>query len=69
MIIYQGIQLVYTHIQQLLGSISNWFQNIDWTSVIDLFPIQYQAPLQACIVLVLALASIGLIKKLSFMLG
>lgn len=69
MVIYQGIQLVYAHIQQLLSAISGWFQNIEWTSVIDLFPLQYQAPLQACIVLVLALASIGVIKKLSFMLG
>lgn len=69
MLIYQGIQVVFTHVQQLIGSISGWFQDIEWTSVIDLFPLQYQAPLQACIVLVLALASIGVIKKLSFMLG
>ena len=69
MIIYQGIQLVYAHVVQLITSIGNWFQGIDFSVVTGVMPLQYQAPIAACITIMLAMSAIGLVKKLSFLLG
>ncbi len=67
--IYQGIQLVFAHVGQLFQSISNWFQGIEWNILIVQFPLQFQAPITACLVILLALSGVGIIKKLSFLLG
>lgn len=69
MAIYEGIQLIYAHVHQLFNSISNWFQGIEWNVLIEQFPLQFQAPISACILILLALAGVGIIKKLSFLLG
>lgn len=69
MIIYQGIQLVYAHVVSVLNSISSWFSGIEWSTVINELPINYTTFVSACIVLLLSMAAVGLIKKLSFLLG
>lgn len=63
--IYQGIQLVYAHVVQLIQSIGMWFQEIDWTIITDWLPL----PVAGMFVIVLALSAIGLVKKLSFLMG
>lgn len=67
--IYQGIQLVYTHVVQLIQSITTWFREIDWAVLVDQYPIQFQATISAVVLILLAMAAIGLVKKLSFLLG
>lgn len=69
MIIYQGIQLVYAHVVQLINSVSAWWQNIEWNVWIDMLPINYQPFVSAFLVILLAMACVGLVKKLSFLLG
>lgn len=69
MIIYQGIQLVYAHVIQLLNSVSAWWHNIEWNVWIDILPINFQPYVSAFLVILLALACVGLVKKLSFLLG
>ena len=69
MIIYQGIQLVFAHVVQLLNSVSNWFQGIEWNYLIDIMPLNFQPFLTAFIVILCAMACVGLVKKLSFLLG
>ena len=63
--IYQGIQLVYAHVVQLIQSISLWFQEIDWTIITNELPL----PVVGMFAIVLAMSAIGLVKKLSFLLG
>lgn len=63
--IYQGIQLVYTHVVQLIQSISSWFIEIDWSVITDNLPL----PVAGLFAIVLAMSAIGLVKKLSFLLG
>lgn len=67
--IFQGIQLVYSHVVLLIRSIGNWFQEIVWTDLIELYPLSLQPVIQACLIVILAMAAIGLVKKLSFLLG
>lgn len=67
--IYQGIQFVFVHVRQLISSISNWFTDIQWSSVIEQMPLQFQATIAAAFLVVLAMCAIGLVKKLSFLLG
>lgn len=67
--IYQGIQFVFVHVRQLISSISNWFTDIQWSSVIEQMPLQFQATITAAFLVVLAMCAIGLVKKLSFLLG
>lgn len=67
--IYQGIQLVYAHVVQFVQSISTWFREIDWAVLIEQYPIQFQATISAVVLILLAMAAIGLVKKLSFLLG
>lgn len=69
MLIYQGIQLVYAHVVQMVNSIAQWFQEIPWAVWTDTLPLQFQAPVTAMVVVVLAMSCIGLVKKLSFLLG
>lgn len=63
--IYQGIQLVYAHVVQLIQSISSWFTNINWAIITDNLPL----PVAGLFAIVLAMSAIGLVKKLSFLLG
>lgn len=63
--IYQGIQLVYTHVVQLIQSVGTWFQAIDWAIITDNLPL----PVAGMFAIVLAMSAIGLVKKLSFLLG
>lgn len=67
--IYQGIQFVFTHVRQLISSISNWFSNIDWSILTDQMPLGMRASIAAMFLIVLAMSAIGLVKKLSFLLG
>lgn len=67
--IYQGIQFVFVHVRQLISSISGWFTDIQWSSVIGQLPLQFQATITAAFLIVLAMCAIGLVKKLSFLLG
>lgn len=67
--IYQGIQFVFVHVRQLISSISNWFTDIQWSSVIEQMPLQFQSTITAAFLVVLAMCAIGLVKKLSFLLG
>lgn len=67
--IYQGIQIIYTHAVQLFRGISNWFSQIDWTVLVEQYPVQFQGTIAAVLVLLVSLAGIGVIKKLSFLLG
>ena len=63
--IYQGIQLVYTHVVQLIQSIGTWFTEINWSIITDVMPL----PVAGLFAIVLAMSAIGLVKKLSFLLG
>lgn len=63
--IYQGIQLVYSHVVQLIQSISSWFTDINWAVITDNLPL----PVAGLFAIVLAMSAIGLVKKLSFLLG
>ena len=67
--IYQGIQLVYAHVVQLIQSIGSWFTDIQWSQLIELYPINFQGTITSCLVVILALSAIGCVKKLSFLLG
>lgn len=67
--IYQGIQLVYTHVVQLIQSIGVWFEDIIWANLIELYPLSLQPVIQSCLIIILAMAAIGLVKKMSFLLG
>lgn len=67
--IYQGIQLVYAHVVQLIQSIGVWFQEIVWADLIELYPLSLQPVIQSCLIIILAMAAIGLVKKMSFLLG
>ena len=67
--IYQGIQLVYAHVVQLIQSIGTWFQEIVWADLIELYPLSLQPVIQSCLIVILAMSAIGLVKKLSFLLG
>lgn len=63
--IYQGIHMVYVHVIQLFNSISSWFQQIDWSVITEWLPL----PVVGMFAIVIALSAIGLIKKMSFLLG
>lgn len=67
--IYQGIQLVFFHVRQLISSIGNWFTDIQWSQMIDAMPLQFKDTITAAFAIVLAMCAIGLVKKLSFLLG
>lgn len=67
--IYQGIQLVYAHVVQLIQSIGTWFQEIVWADLIELYPLSLRPVIQSCLIVILAMAAIGLVKKMSFLLG
>lgn len=67
--IFQGIQLVFAQVAQLVRSVTSWFANIEWSNMTSLFPLQFQPVLTGCIVVILSMCVIGLIKKLSFLLG
>lgn len=67
--IYQGIQLVYSHVVQLIQSIGTWFQEIVWADLIELYPLSLQPVIQSCLIVILAMAAVGLVKKMSFLLG
>lgn len=69
MTIYQGIQLVYAHVVQFVQSIGNWFSEITWSDYTDLLPLGFKEAATAMLVIILAMAAIGTVKKLSFMLG
>lgn len=69
MTIYQGIQLVYAHVVTFVQSIGTWFTEIQWSEWVETLPLNLQAPVQACLVILLAMSCIGLCKKLSFLLG
>lgn len=63
--IYQGIRLVYAHVLSLIQSISTWFQNVNWTVITNVLPL----PVMGLFAIVLAMSVIGLVKKMSFLLG
>lgn len=63
--IYQGIQLVYRHVADLISSIYDWFTNVNWSVITDIMPL----PIAGLFAIVLAMSAIGLVKKLSFLLG
>lgn len=63
--IFQGIQTVYGHVVQLINSISSWFTEIDWSIITNNLPL----PVVGLFAIVLAMSAIGLVKKLSFLLG
>lgn len=63
--IYQGIQLVYAHVVQMIQSIGTWFTEINWSVITDVMPL----PIAGLFAIVLAMSAIGLVKKLSFLLG
>lgn len=63
--IFQGIQLVYAHVVQLIQSIGSWFTEIDWTVITNIMPL----PVAGLFAIILAMSAIGLVKKLSFLLG
>lgn len=67
--IYQGIQLVYAHVVQLIQSIGTWFQDIVWADLIELYPLSLQPVIQSCLIIILAMSAVGLVKKMSFLLG
>lgn len=69
MIIYQGIQLVYAHVIQLLNSVATWWSGIEWDVWIGWLPINFIPYVSAIMLLLLTMASVGLVKKLSFLLG
>jgi len=69
MIIYQGIQQVFAHVSQLIKSVTGWFSSIEWSNMTNLWPLSFQPVLTGCIVVILSMCVIGLIKKLSFLLG
>lgn len=63
--IYQGIQLVYSHVLQLIQSIGTWFTEVNWSVITDVLPL----PVASLFAVVLAMSVVGLVKKLSFLLG
>lgn len=67
--VYQGIQLVYSHVINLIRSIGAWFEQIVWADLVELYPLSLQPVIQACLVVILAMSAVGLVKKLSFLLG
>lgn len=69
MLIYQGIQLVYAHVTGMINSIATWFSEIEWNTLIDFMPINFVSFISACLMILLAMAAVGLVKKLSFLLG
>lgn len=69
MLIYQGIQLVYAHVTVFLNSIASWFSEIEWNIILNFMPINYVTFISACLMILLAMAAVGLVKKLSFLLG
>lgn len=69
MIIYQGIQLVYSHVRYYLDQISSWFQSIEWSAILELLPAPYITFVSGILMILLAMAAVGLVKKLSFFMG
>lgn len=69
MIIYQGIQLVYAHVVQLIQSVATWWNEVAFSEWVNVLPLQFQAIMTVLIVIMLSMATIGLVKKLSFLLG
>lgn len=69
MIIYQGIQLVFDHVKYYLAQISGWFQSIEWRALIDMLPTPYIPFVYGILMILLSMAAVGLIKKLSFFMG
>lgn len=67
--VFQGIQLVYAQVVQLVRSVTSWFSSIEWSNMTNLWPLSFQPVLAGCIVVILSMCVIGLIKKLSFLLG
>ena len=69
MVIYQGIQQVFAHVVQLINSVTTWFSEFVWADMVEAYPIGFQLVITNCIMLIVTLSIIGLVKKLSFMLG
>lgn len=69
MIIFSGIQLVFAHVQQFVSRIATWFSEIEWNVLLDQLPINYVNFVSACLMILLAMSAVGLVKKLSFLLG
>lgn len=69
MIIYQGIQLVYSHVIQLLNGVSEWFAQVNWSPFVDYLPLNFQPFVAGFLLVLVAMACVGLVKKLSFLLG
>lgn len=67
--IFQSIQLVYAQVAQLVRSVTSWFSSIEWSNMTNLFPLSFQPVITGCIVVILSMCVIGLVKKLSFLLG
>lgn len=69
MVIYQGIQLVYAHVVQLLNGIQSWFTGIEWDAITSLLPINFIPYVSGFLIILIAMACVGIVKKLSFLLG
>lgn len=69
MAIFQGIQLVFAHVTQFFQSIGNWWTEVSWRDWVQVLPISLQTTMTVIISIMLVMAAIGLVKKLSFMLG
>lgn len=69
MFIYQGIQLVFAHVVSLINSVTTWWSEIQWAELVDVYPISFQPLISSFIVIILSMAIIGFVKKMSFLLG
>ena len=67
--IYQGIQLVYAHVVQLIQSVATWWQEVAFSEWVNTLPLQFQPIMTVLVVVLLSMATIGIVKKLSFLLG
>lgn len=67
--IYKGIQLVYNHVVNFIQSVGTWFEQINWSALTETYPLQFRGVIAAMLVILLAMSAVGLVKKLSFLLG
>lgn len=69
MSILSGITNIFQHVSRLFASVMSWFSGINWSAWTDILPVQFSDLVLAFMAVLVTLAAIGLIKKLSFLLG
>ena len=69
MVVYESINKIYLAVLNLINIARNWFTNINFSELIEFLPLQFQFTVIVLVSIIITLAIIGLIKKLSFLLG